>query len=71
MGSVLKFHHREPDKALVFAPVVAHRPRLRDGNVQPGAGDVQFTIGAREKRLAPHELKDPQITMLGHRAGFP
>ncbi|GJH13129.1 hypothetical protein CBA19CS11_29845 [Caballeronia novacaledonica] len=45
---LLEFHCREPDKALIFAPVVAHRPSLRDSTGQPGAPDPQFTIsGAR------------------------
>ncbi|CAL8479220.1 protein of unknown function (plasmid) [Caballeronia sp. S22] len=66
---LLEFHYREPGKALIFATVVAHRPSLRDGIGQPGAPDIQFTISANEKRLFPHELKHPQVTASGHRAG--
>ena len=66
---LLEFHYREPDKALIFATVVAHRPSLRDSTGQPGAPDLQFTISASEKRLFLHELKHPQVTASGHRAG--
>lgn len=56
---------------MILTPVIACRTRLSSlGIDQPGTRDVQFTTGAREKHLAPHEADHTQVSPLRYRARF-